>query len=74
MKATFGSSNERNVESINRQSIPDIQEGVVQAVMIVVTLTAALIGVWGVMSLCSGVALSGGLIEVAKNWFAAIGV
>ncbi|HSH13433.1 MAG TPA: hypothetical protein VLA15_06780 [Desulfurivibrionaceae bacterium] len=73
MKTTIRTEQEKGIGKIDQQSLFDIQDGVVQAVMVVFTLAAALIGVWGVLSLGSGIALSGGVVEMVRNWSAAVG-
>lgn len=74
MKTTLSDGREKGIGKIDQQSLLDLQEGVVQTAMVVVTLTAALIGLWGVISLCSGIALGGGLVEMARSWLGAIGM
>lgn len=74
MKNTISSGRDKGIGKIDQESVLDFQDGVVQAAMVVVTLAAALIGVWGVLSLCSGIALGGGLVEMGRNWLAAIGI
>lgn len=73
MKTTISTGRDKGIGKIDQQSLLDLQDGVVQAAMVVVTLVAALIGVWGVLSLCSGIALGGGVLEMGRNWLAAVG-
>ena len=74
MKTTITSGHEKGIGKIDQQSVLDFQDGVVQAAMVVMVLAAALIGLWGVVSLCSGIALGGGVLEMATNWLAAVGL
>lgn len=74
MKTTLSDGREKGIGKIDQQSLLDFQDGVVQAVMVVMTLAAALIGLWGIVSLCSGIALGGGILEMAGSWFAAVGM
>jgi predicted nucleic acid-binding Zn ribbon protein len=73
MKTTVSDGCDKGISKIDQQSLFDLQDGVVQAAMVVMTLVAALIGVWGVLSLCSGIALGGGVVEMGRNWLAAVG-
>lgn len=73
MKTTIRTGHDKGISKIDQQSLFDIQDGVVQAAMVVFTLATALIGVWGVLSLCSGIALGGGVVEMVRNWSAAVG-
>jgi len=73
MKTTIRAEHDKGISKIDQQSLFDLQDGVVQAAMVVFTLAAALIGVWGVLSLCSGIALGGGVVEMVRNWSAAVG-
>lgn len=74
MKTTLSDRVEKGIGKIDQQSLLDFQDGVVQAAMVVMTLAVALIGLWGVVSLCSGVALGGGVLQMANSWFAAVGL
>ncbi len=74
MKTTLSDGREKGISKIDQESLFDFQDGVVQAVMLVMTMAAALIGLWGVVSLCSGIALGGGLIEMASGWLTAVGM
>lgn len=74
MKTTLSGKVEKGIGKIDQQSLLDFQDGVVQAAMVAMTLAAALIGLWGVVSLCSGVALGGGVLQMANSWFAAVGI
>lgn len=74
MKTTTSDGRDKGVIKINQQSILDFQEGVVQAAMIAMTLVAAFIGVWGLLSLCSGIAIGGGIVEMAKGWLSSVGM
>lgn len=74
MKTTLSGRVEKGIGKIDQQSLLDFQDGVVQAAMVAMTLAAALIGLWGVVSLCSGVALGGGVLQMANSWFAAVGL
>lgn len=73
MKTTIRTGQDKGINKIDQQALFDVQDGVVQAAMVVFTLAAALIGVWGVLSLCSGIALGGGVVEMVRNWSAAVG-
>lgn len=74
MKTTLSDRVEKGIGKIDQRSIIDFQDGVVQAAMIAMTIAAALIGLWGVVSLCSGIALGGGLIEMVSSWLTAVGM
>lgn len=74
MKTTLADGRDKGVGKIDQQSVIDFQDGVVQAAMIAMTMAAALVGLWGVVSLCSGIALGGGLIEMASSWLTAVGM
>lgn len=74
MKTTLSEGIDKGIIKIDQHSVIDFQEGVVQVAMIAVTLTAALVGIWGLLSLCSGIALGGGVVEMAKCWLGAAGL
>jgi hypothetical protein len=74
MKTTITSGQDKGIGKIDQQSLLDFQDGVVQAAMVVMALSAVLIGLWGIVSLCSGIALGGGVLEMAGNWRAAVGL
>ena len=62
----------RNASGIDSQSALEFQEGVMQAAMGIMVVAAALVGIWGVISLFGGLQ-AGGLIEITKGWMAAVG-
>ena len=73
MKSIIRSEREESVEKINQQTVLDVQDGVMQAALGAVALIAALVGVWGLLSLFGGIALGGGVMEMARGWISAIG-
>jgi hypothetical protein len=62
----------RNASGIDSQSALEFQEGVMQAAMGIMVVAAALVGIWGVISLFGGLQ-AGGIIEMAKGWMTALG-
>jgi len=74
MKTTTSDGRDKGTININQQSLLDFQEGVVQAAMVVMTMLVALIGVWGLLSLCSGIVMGGGIVEMAKGWLSSVGM
>lgn len=74
MKTTASDGREKGIGKIDQQSLLDFQDGVMQAAMVVLALAAALIGVWGLLSLGHGIAMSGGVLEIARNWLSAVGM
>ena len=63
----------RYATGIDSQSALEFQEGVMQVAMGIIVLAAALVGVWGVISLFGGLQ-AGGVAGMAKGWMTAIGV
>ena len=57
---------------IGTPSTVEFQEGVMQVAMGVIVIAAALVGVWGVLSLFGGIQ-AGGIAGIAKGWMTAIG-
>ena len=57
---------------IGTPSAIELQEGVMQVAMGVIVTAAALVGVWGVISLFGGIQ-AGGIVGIAKGWMMAIG-
>ena len=74
MKTTLSDGREQEISKINQQSLLDFQDGVAQAAMVVLAAAAALIGLWGIISLCSGIALGGGVVEIARGWLGSVGM
>ncbi len=72
MKSIISSGREERASKINQQTVLDIQDGVMQAAMAAVALSAVLVGVWGLLSLIGGVALGGGIMEMVRGWVTAI--
>jgi len=71
MKAeTTGHKNEAS-SGIDTGSMLEIQEGVMQVVMGIMVVAAAMIGIWGFISLLGGIQ-SGGLLELGRDWLNAI--
>ena len=63
---------QHNVASgINTGAMIEIQEGVMQAAMGVMIVAAALVGIWGFISLFGGIQ-SGGLLELGRDWLSAV--
>jgi hypothetical protein len=73
MKSIINSSREEGISKINQQSVVDFQDGVIQAALAILAMMAALVGVWGLLSLIGGVALGGGVMEMARGWLGSIG-
>jgi len=49
-----------------------IGEGISQAGVGVILTLATLIGVWGIACLIGGISSMGGVMELGRNWFAAV--
>jgi hypothetical protein len=62
----------RSASGIDSQSALEFQEGVMQAAMGIIVVAAALVGIWGLISLFGGLQ-AGGIIGIAKGWMSAIG-
>jgi len=73
MKSIMSSGREERIGKINQQTVLDIQDGVMQAALGAVALTAALVGIWGLLSLFGGIVLGGGVMEMARGWISAVG-
>ncbi|NTV15746.1 MAG: hypothetical protein HGA96_17755 [Desulfobulbaceae bacterium] len=74
MKTTTSIGHDNGINKIDQQSLLDFQDGVLQTAMVIMTVAATLIGIWGIISLCSGIALSGGVLEMAKGWLGSVGI
>lgn len=74
MKTTLSDGRDKGIGNIDQQSLLDFQDGVVQTAMVVMTMAAALVGVWGILSLFSGIALGGGVLEMARGWLSSVGM
>ena len=64
--------NNRYASEVDSHSTVEFQEGVMQVAMGAIVLAAALIGIWGVISLFGGIE-AGGISGLAKGWMTAIG-
>ncbi|MBU0481791.1 MAG: hypothetical protein KKG47_11900 [Proteobacteria bacterium] len=59
-------------EGINTNSAPELQEGVMQVAMGLLIATAAAIGIWGLVSLFSGITMTGGILDMITGWMSAV--
>jgi hypothetical protein len=61
----------KGVSGIDTGAMIEIQEGVMQVAMGVMIVAAALVGIWGFISLFGGIQ-SGGLLELGRDWLNAV--
>ena len=59
-------------EGINSNSVPEIQEGVMQVAMGLLIATAAIVGIWGLVSLFAGISMEGGILDMITGWINAV--
>ncbi|MBU0484354.1 MAG: hypothetical protein KKB30_07555 [Proteobacteria bacterium] len=59
-------------EGVNSNSVLELQEGTMQVVVGIIFATAAIIGIWGLISLFGGIVMAGGILEAAREWMGAI--
>ena len=72
MKTINMEGRDKGTIKIDQKLALDFQEGVMQTALVVVSLAAGLIGVWGVLSLFGGIAMGGGIMEMARGWLSSI--
>ncbi|MBU0676460.1 MAG: hypothetical protein KJ950_17630 [Proteobacteria bacterium] len=65
-------TNTKQDESIQTNSLFEFHEGAMQVVMGLIVASAAIVGLWGFISLFTGIGLGGGIIEMARGWMNAI--
>jgi hypothetical protein len=73
MKTQATEEKKTGVSRIEQEQMLEMQDGVMQAAMAVLTLAVALVGVWGLLSLFGGIALGGGIGEIIRGWYGAVG-
>lgn len=59
-------------EGINSDSVSEVQESVIQVAMVLLVATAAIVGVWGLVSLFAGISTEGGILDIMKGWMSAV--
>lgn len=74
MKSIMSNKDDESIGKIDQQSLMEFHDGVMQAAIVAVTVVAALVGIWGLMSLFGGIVMGGGVAEMARGWLGAIGV
>lgn len=74
MTAKTNPTKAERTEKIDTTSFDQIATGVSQASLGVITCLAALIGLWGLTCLLSGLSKGGGLLDAMKGYLTAIGM
>ena len=69
---TNTSQQETAREAMNSNSLPEVQEGVMQVAMGILVVTAAIVGIWGLVSLFAGISMEGGVLDMVNGWMNAV--
>lgn len=72
--ATTTKTKERGIGigGVEETALERINSGIVQVGSGLVIMTVGLVGLWGVATLISAIARSGGIVSMARSWLTAI--